>query len=405
MKKFFFLALTFLLLQNPEAYSKLNALNGTGKKVYKATKKGDTASVNYLLTKKNYTADELLHKANYKDRKNRTPLIIAAMKGYHEIAKILMKYGGNPTWKDSKGMTAEDYAYRRGDSRMKEIVRNSGNPSPGAGGVYIAHSPIPIYNHGGFSYKACQNHQDFGGHTIPFKRIKKRFVFLPECAPDVLYSWKKGDKFEKRLFDPNHFLEVHKTKGLYAWRTPMGTYGYGDTPVRMKLKPNVKFVLLNDSMRKRSCSSFSQSEKETTVYISYLREVNAAEYLLCSDGPVESWSLGIPEVVTEVKREKSYIERTLGVQNTHKALYHDDIDTFIKYKKGVSRGLLYGHQYNYLGFQVDKETNWRKSHFRDLLRYLEADQQRRRNFIKYAPGVKPDRSRHLKSKYFSYYTY
>lgn len=114
---------------------------------------------------------------------------------------------------------------------------------------------------------------------------------------------------------------------LYLWRTPVGSFGYGDLSIRIKLKPNVKFKLIGRFERK---CPISPEQDANTVYVWDGQGMNHlegySEYILCSSGPVESWSYGMPQALEEIKRELTWIF-------THS---ENDYDRLVKDGKWIS---------------------------------------------------------------------
>jgi hypothetical protein len=163
----------------------------------------------------------------------------------------------------------------------------------------------------GYSWKNCES-QIFGGTTFPFTEdLKPR----PECLPDTLYTWSRLARVEETL--------THQKKGelfpvvgnLFLWRTPLGSYGYGETVIRFKLKPNMNFVPLfikPHHDEDRFCKNIKKKygkKIETTVFVARLSwNPGYYEYILCSDGPISSLSYGTPELLAEVLQEKTWIE-------------------------------------------------------------------------------------------------
>lgn len=146
-----------------------------------------------------------------------------------------------------------------------------------------------------------------GSTTLPFERTEKSIVYRPECAPDTLYSWKKWAYVKKlaRESTPDNILPVPY---LYTWRTPVGSFAYGDTLVRIRLWPDTRFVYVNDN--ERDCTYLNNVYgKGKIVYASHLSAFPRwSEYLICSSAPVMSLSFNQPEAREEVEREIQWIQ-------------------------------------------------------------------------------------------------
>ena len=167
----------------------------------------------------------------------------------------------------------------------------------------------------GYTWKSCER-DDLGGATVPFSASG---AFVPGCAPDVVYSWHKRSTV-LAIAASSTPANVLPVKSFYTWRTPLSTFGYGDTLVRIKLKPNVRFEPI--SVNDRDCSRLEG--KDNVVYVDYMGgpmwPANASEYLICSSGVVDSWSYGRAETLAEMERDAQWI-------STHSAA---DFDQYSK---------------------------------------------------------------------------
>lgn len=166
----------------------------------------------------------------------------------------------------------------------------------------------------GYSWKACES-KAWGGSTFPFT---PELNVRAECLPDTLYSWSNLDRIQRTLGEraPGQLYPVNRN--LYLWRTPLMSYGYGETVLRFKLRPQVKFrplIMTPGNNSERFCTHLSKyygKEIHNTVYVAWLKwNPGYHEYILCSDGPVASVSFGTPEILQEVLREKNWIEQSL----------------------------------------------------------------------------------------------
>ncbi len=63
-------------------------------------------------------------RVNGKDASGKTPLILAASKGYFDVAKILLDNGARMHSSDDEGFTAMDYANKNKDYSMIELLRS-----------------------------------------------------------------------------------------------------------------------------------------------------------------------------------------------------------------------------------------------------------------------------------------
>lgn len=141
------------------------------------------------------------------------------------------------------------------------------------------------------------------GNQIPFNKNNE---FLPECAPEVLYSWQEEafvDRFFKRLHQNNQFPIQY----LYAFRSPIGTFAYGNESIRIKLKKETSFILLKKN-EYRNCDSLTSKHGKQSIFVRLLNSSNASEYLVCSLEPIESISSGWSENLNEIEKEFKYIQ-------------------------------------------------------------------------------------------------
>lgn len=222
----------------------------------------------------------------------------------------------------------------------------------------------------GYSWKHCER-ADFGDVTIPFAPDG---TFKPECAPDTLYSWQ--DRVKLQLFFPFSDAAVRAInfRFLYAWRTPWLSSPYGSALLRIKLKPGVRFVAINEypSPDARNC----HSGESGTIHVGY-RSVGAesySEYILCSPDVVESWSVDTREALAEIDRERAWI-------GSHAS---DDYDSYVR---RTDLDVIAAHL-------PAEETEPKLASLREL-----AGDGR----IFYAPGVPEDRARHFATKQPGYF--
>jgi len=167
------------------------------------------------------------------------------------------------------------------------------------------------HNSFGENYVEKCRQSDNDGTTNPFDSAGN---FRPECAPDTLYAWMTPDKILKRAQNstPENVLPF---KGrLFSWRTPVGSYGYGESSMRIKLRPGVKFkkipMFSNDDWysEPRNCDTLNKlPEARNTVFVADGLAGGYHEYILCNSGPVHSWSYGTPEHFNEQQSEKNWM--------------------------------------------------------------------------------------------------
>lgn len=143
--------------------------------------------------------------------------------------------------------------------------------------------------------------------------------FLPQCAPEILYSWRSLTwltSLQNRHDNQNahhHWPRIPDEAFVerYFWMTPLGTFGYGQGVLRVKLRPHIHFRAIERSQR--HCSLFSEEEKRTTVFMAVSRPPDTdayfTEFITCSEEVVESWSIDSSVAYEEALREFTWIIR------------------------------------------------------------------------------------------------
>lgn len=217
----------------------------------------------------------------------------------------------------------------------------------------------------GYSWKHCER-ADLGGLTIPFDWYE---TFKPECAPDTVYSWQFPERVG--LLAPKEGdRNAIRFDFLYTWRTPVETVEFGDTQIRLKLKPDARFVLVDETRESRNC----RSDEKNTIHVGYRYAVEGSirsEYILCDPAVVESWSIDTKEAFAELERERAWI------------LAHGESD-YDRFERPNSIRSLLGT--SIIGDLFSK------------IRQRSGDGR-----IFYAPGVPEDRARHFSTKLPSYF--
>lgn len=167
----------------------------------------------------------------------------------------------------------------------------------------------------GYSWKDCEA-TIWGGTTFPFTM---ELAIRPECVPDTLYSWTPLNRIEQTLTQRRENQLYPVSGNLYLWRTPLMSYGYGETVLRFKLRSQVKFhplIMKPGNNSQRFCSELRRQhgrKVDETVYVAWFQwNPGYHEYILCSDGPVASISYGTSELLQEVMREKEWVETHLA---------------------------------------------------------------------------------------------
>lgn len=153
------------------------------------------------------------------------------------------------------------------------------------------------------SYMDKCNNQHSSGQSTGSSFVKES----PACHPDTLYSWQPISRINWEVFTKTP-LAFGKSDYLYAWRTPLGTFGYGDVQIRMKLRADVEFIEIDETMR--FCESLTRTYSKKAVFVSIFNVGYGyvTDYLLCSGDPIESWSAHASGAFDEAERELTYLE-------------------------------------------------------------------------------------------------
>lgn len=161
----------------------------------------------------------------------------------------------------------------------------------------------------GYTLTPCHGPGRYDYHLI--KRGPDNKI-LPECIPDTLYSW--GDygkaKWFKDRYEKSGDWSASLERDFFLARSPLATFGYGMVALRIKLKKNLNVVVSNHDEHRYKCSDFSAEKKKNLLIINQwnVGGNTGLDHILCSMGPVESWSMGQKEHYDEVLRELNWIQ-------------------------------------------------------------------------------------------------
>lgn len=116
-----------------------------------------------------------------------------------------------------------------------------------------------------------------------------------DCRPDTLYSWQadKGVQRFAQAASGAKWASSFPQTSLYTHINPAATFAYGLRAIRIKLKEGTKFKVsfLAEKEPSDFCSGFlKQTEWADTVAVRVFG--GGTDYILCSPGPIESWSMG-----------------------------------------------------------------------------------------------------------------
>jgi hypothetical protein len=129
-------------------------------------------------------------------------------------------------------------------------------------------------------------------------------VFDSRCKPQIIYSWIGSPE---TINQDDYKWPFRRKRAIFFHRTPLATSLYGSFSYRVKIKSNVSYKLVPWNEAHIKCL-YPEDEKKKTVYVNQNKN-GFSEYVLCSDGPVESWSFGMREHLNEMKREFNHIKK------------------------------------------------------------------------------------------------
>lgn len=121
------------------------------------------------------------------------------------------------------------------------------------------------------------------------------------CLPDTLYTWQTPERVDefRKMFSGPKWSDQFNRYALFTHINPVATFAYGYESLRFKLKPNTRFKLVTDhDVEGDVCHSLSQEELSVTVLVR--NNPSLTDWILCSPGPIESWSVGTRHHYDEV---------------------------------------------------------------------------------------------------------
>jgi hypothetical protein len=206
----------------------------------------------------------------------------------------------------------------------------------------------------GFTLNDCRVPQH-GYHTIRWDSNG----LLKECQPDTLYSWGPQGKLDNLKSWMGNGEWVKEFRPLFMVRSPVGSFGYGNVPIRVKLKKNVRWVYTTESHS--HCNSASVSEKQNTVWFRTMPIFGGGnvllDYTVCGPGPIESWSYGQKEHYDEVVKEYSWITSGTKGEMEYELYMSASSGNMSYFRRGID-GYDFSHArfIQYLGNFLDKIT-------------------------------------------------
>ncbi len=248
-------------------------------------------------------------------------------------------------------------------------------------------------------WDSCRNPK-YGGHAIQLENDK---WIRRDCMPDTLYSWGPEGliySLQAEMSGPSWRNEAIEGQDAFLWlsRTPASTYGYGSRDesggqlVRMKLKPGVRFKLVDTGMP--DCWRLSEEEIQNTVFVrtdvhpnNVFRggpEIIQEDFGLCSPGPVHSWSYARPEIFDEILRDVRK-QLTAGPNQTY---------TYTSWKlPGETK-----HQMKLFHQPLDYHP-FTQHQLINTIQYMRKISEAKAGAITFAPGITPSSEDHFATAY------
>ena len=220
---------------------------------------------------------------------------------------------------------------------------------------------------------------------------------LPGCLPDTLFTWgptSEIDRFKKYAGAGQANWAPHFDGPIYTHINPLATFAYGDISIRIKLKPQMRFLLPDDPYSPGSflCDKLVRDDEaaKNTVIVRYWygpsgsQSRSGVDYILCSPGPIESWSY-------ETKRHFDETAASL--------LWNQQVG--FKDQKWIPYTVA-NHHNELFNSPVDKK-DWSPEKLRGNLEAMRQAAQDAHGEIIFAPDVKPDDSSHFSSDHRVYW--
>lgn len=184
--------------------------------------------------------------------------------------------------------------------------------------VKVPEKPLPFVSDtpdetvGFTEWKKCST----AAHAFHMTKNVDGFI-VPECSPDTLYSWGGTDKlkwYADTLKDGSAWPEK-LPRALFTSHSAAGSFGYGQVPLRFKIKPHVK-IKLAYNLAGFTCadhvnSGFIKSEDLKTTIIGRVNNrsdgFSFMEYIICSANVIESWSYVSKEHFDEILKDYNWM--------------------------------------------------------------------------------------------------
>lgn len=257
----------------------------------------------------------------------------------------------------------------------------------------------------GFNYAHCSL-DTLNGTSTPFNYNGQ---FRPECAPEVLYSWQTLPMLE-HYTGQSTAKNILPLQRLFAWRTPLWLYPYGKAPLRLKLKPETRFINLPFSLRSQAYHRFGwEGERPrlqacqlwtktlqtgpNTVFVSIHGDESTQdiqgvqEYIFCDSSAIESFSLLSPELLQEMQWE---LDQVLGYETA------SSLNRFLIERPVLTDSL------PWLADHDNKDASQARL-FANINWMFQSMKNPKYHQIYYNHGVTPDRDKHFSVRSPRYY--
>lgn len=208
-------------------------------------------------------------------------------------------------------------------------------------------------------------------------------------TPRTLYAWMSLEQAQGLLnTGSDEGVLKRLDRPMFFWRTPAGSFGYGDYCLRAKLRDDVTFVELpmftptGESPRDIRLLR-SRYDVTRTVFVTGLSSMGYREFIVADPAVFHSISFGTPEYTAELKAEAKQISQ---------ATSRDEYDLIIKTADSKRvfdpQGLRQGIEWDHVTWSLAGLEQRVRRHETALPEALN-------NVLRFAPGVEPDRSAHF----------
>ncbi len=282
-----------------------------------------------------------------------------------------------------------------------KIANNSNGPN--FENPFREFTPDPSWKKRGNQYQKCIN-DSFINHYIQFKNPENSIKILgteawelsADCAPRTLFSWAGSGRLRSFEYDygrdgkpwtKNISAKFKDTNpnAIFTINSPIATFGYGDTLIRLKAHQDTRFLYVKGSANAfYACNELPQSEKNRTIIVrtKFLGSIQfLLEFMACNFNVFHSWSYGGKENYDAAIKGYNWIKEKGPKSNEYSTYFHDvktklpifnakydEMDTSdfaLKYKMAINFTRIYAGQSERIFFHpsVPKAERTRKAHY------------------------------------------